>query len=115
VTDRLRLATYNIEWFNNLFNDAGDLLDDLHWSGRWGVTRRDQIAALGAVFAAMDADAVMVIEAPDAEPERPVRVGFGVRHDYDTTSSVLRLKSGRGCPVQLALRPPNFLPKSPLK
>jgi hypothetical protein len=33
----------------------------------------------------------MVIEAPDAEPERPVRVGFGVRHDYDTTTSVLRL------------------------
>ncbi|WP_339765284.1 hypothetical protein [uncultured Hoeflea sp.] len=36
----------------------------------------------------------MVIEAPaapDAEPERPVRVGFGVRHDYDTTNSVLRL------------------------
>ena len=38
----------------------------------------------------------MVIEAPaapDAEPEleRPVRVGFGVRQDYDTTTSVLRL------------------------
>lgn len=38
----------------------------------------------------------MVIEAPAApdaetELERPVRVGTGVRHDYDTTTSVLRL------------------------
>ncbi|UTH45992.1 endonuclease/exonuclease/phosphatase family protein [Loktanella salsilacus] len=84
MTDRLRLATYNIEWFNNLFNDAGDLLDDLHWSGRWGVTRRDQIAALGAVFTAMDADAIMVIEAPDTSRRRSTQhslEGFAKRFD----------------------------------
>ena len=66
----LRLATWNVEWFNNLFDDAGRMLDDGGWSGRWGVTRADQIAALGTVFRAMDADAVMVIEAPDTSRQR---------------------------------------------
>lgn len=61
----MRIATYNIEWMNSLFDDAGALLDDDGWSGRHGVTRADQIAALGRVFRAMDADAVMIIEAPD--------------------------------------------------
>lgn len=67
---RLRLATYNVEWFNSLFNDAGRLLDDNHWSGRWDVTRAAQIAALGTVFRAVDADAVMIIEAPDTSRQR---------------------------------------------
>ena len=66
----LRLATYNVEWFNSLFDDAGALLDDDGWSGRWGVTRTQQIAALGTVFARLDADAVMVIEAPDTSRRR---------------------------------------------
>jgi hypothetical protein len=62
----MRLATYNVEWFANLFDDADEVLADDGWSGRWDVTRADQITALGHVFRAMDADAVMVIEAPDA-------------------------------------------------
>ncbi len=66
----LRLATYNVEWFNSLFNDDGNLLEDGGWSGRWDVTRGDQIEALGAVFRAMDADAIMVIEAPDTSRRR---------------------------------------------
>ncbi|MCR9114096.1 MAG: endonuclease/exonuclease/phosphatase family protein [Rhodobacteraceae bacterium] len=66
----MRIATYNVEWFNNLFDDAGNLLDDPEWSGRHDVTRGDQIAALGIVFTALDADAVMVIEAPDHNGRR---------------------------------------------
>ena len=61
----MRLATYNIEWMNTLFADDGTLLNDTGWSGRYGVTRADQIAALCQVFGAMDADAIMIIEAPD--------------------------------------------------
>lgn len=62
----MRLATYNVEWFANLF-DASDLLvvDDA-WSGRRDVTRAQQIEALGIVFTALDADAIMVIEAPNS-------------------------------------------------
>lgn len=61
----MRLATYNVEWFTNLFSHDGRLLDDGEWSSRYNVTRADQIGSLGIVFTAMDADAVMIIEAPD--------------------------------------------------
>ncbi|MHC0053877.1 endonuclease/exonuclease/phosphatase family protein [Actibacterium sp. D379-3] len=66
----MRIATYNVEWFNNLFDDEGNLLDDGEWSGRRDVTRRAQLAALGIVFTALDADAVMIIEAPDHNGHR---------------------------------------------
>lgn len=66
----MRLATYNVEWFSNLFDDAGNILDDGHWSGRHDVRRGDQLAALGIVFNALDADAVMIIEAPDSHRRR---------------------------------------------
>ncbi len=66
----MRIATYNVEWFNSLFDDAGNLLDNQEWSARWKVTRADQLAALGIVFTAMDADAVMIIEAPDHNGKR---------------------------------------------
>lgn len=61
----MRLATYNVEWFANLFDRDGTLLADGEWSGRQDVRRRDQAEALGIVFTAIDADAVMIIEAPD--------------------------------------------------
>lgn len=61
----MRIVTYNVEWFSNLFDAEDRLLDDGGWSGRRDVTRAQQIAALAKVFTALDADAVMVIEAPD--------------------------------------------------
>ncbi len=66
----LRLATYNVEWFTRLFDDDNRLQADQDWSARYQVTRADQATALGIVFAAMDADAVMVIEAPDQGSRR---------------------------------------------
>lgn len=66
----MRLVTYNVEWFNALFDDHGGVLDDDGWSGRHEVRRTDQLAALGIVFTALDADAVMVIEAPDHNGRR---------------------------------------------
>ena len=67
---RLRLATYNVEWFNNLFDDHGRLLDDRHPSARYQVTRGEQLAALGIVFTALDADGIIIIEAPDTNGKR---------------------------------------------
>lgn len=61
----LRLATYNVEWFNALFDDAGALLADRGRSARHNVTRAEQLGALGIVFTALDADGIMIIEAPD--------------------------------------------------
>ena len=66
----LRLATYNVEWMNALFDDAGHLLIDNSLSARYQITRAAQIAALGTVFRALDADGVMVIEAPDTSQRR---------------------------------------------
>jgi endonuclease/exonuclease/phosphatase family metal-dependent hydrolase len=61
----MRIATYNVEWFNSLFDRDGGLMEDSGWSARYRVTRADQLGALGIVFTAIDADAVMIIEAPD--------------------------------------------------
>lgn len=66
----MRIACYNVEWFDRLFDDAAELRNDDGWSGRRDVTRKDQIAALGAVFKALDADAIMIVEAPDAHEKR---------------------------------------------
>lgn len=67
----MRIVTYNVEWFASLFDENDQLHDDGAWSGRRDVTRAQQTAALGTVFRALDADAVMVIEAPDT----------GTKHD----------------------------------
>lgn len=66
----MRLGTYNVEWFNTLFDDAGKLIDDDGWSGRWNITKAQQTKALGAVFQAMDLDGIMIIEAPDSSKHR---------------------------------------------
>ncbi|SFM52195.1 endonuclease/exonuclease/phosphatase family protein [Shimia aestuarii] len=66
----MRIATYNVEWFNNLFDARDKLVVDDRWSGRQDVTRAQQAEALGIVFTAMDADAVMIIEAPDQNGRR---------------------------------------------
>ena len=61
----LRLAAYNVAWFAALFDDSDQLRADDGPSGRHGVARAAQLDGLGRVFAALDADAVMVIEAPE--------------------------------------------------
>jgi hypothetical protein len=66
----LRLATYNVEWFNGLFDDDGRLLADNGRSARYKISRAEQLTALGIVFTAMDADGVMIIEAPDQGSRR---------------------------------------------
>jgi hypothetical protein len=70
MPERYRLATYNCEWFNALFDDRGNLLADNVLSSRYETSRAEQLTALGIVFAALDADAVMVIEAPDTNRRR---------------------------------------------
>ncbi|PTX54101.1 endonuclease/exonuclease/phosphatase family protein [Litoreibacter ponti] len=66
----MRLATYNVEWFTNLFDDDNALISDATWSARHNVTKSQQLAAVGRVFQAINADAIMVIEAPDSSRNR---------------------------------------------
>ena len=61
----MRVATYNVEWFAHLFDKDDQLLADDGWSGRYGVTRVQQIEALAKVFTALDADIVLIVEAPN--------------------------------------------------
>lgn len=72
----MRLATWNVEWFTALFDDEGQLLEDEGWSRRHDVTRRMQIAAIDRVFDAIDADGIMVIEAPDGHRGRSGQVAL---------------------------------------
>lgn len=66
----LRLATWNVEWFNALFDDAGRPLADGQPSSRYRISRGEQLAAVGIVLTALDADGIMVIEAPDTGADR---------------------------------------------
>lgn len=61
----VRIATYNVEWFDRLFDDTGAMVLDDGWSGRRDVTRSQQAHALKDVFRAMDADVILVVEGPD--------------------------------------------------
>ncbi len=67
---KLRLATYNVEWFNALFDDRGRMLADAEWSARYKISRAEQLGALGIVFTALDADGVMIVEGPDQNSRR---------------------------------------------
>ncbi|QBF32845.1 endonuclease/exonuclease/phosphatase family protein [Thalassococcus sp. S3] len=69
----MRIATYNVEWFNALFDDTNALSPDEGPSARHDITRRQQIDALGQVFRSLDADAVLVVEAPDENTTRSTR------------------------------------------
>lgn len=62
---RLRLATWNVEWFNALFDTHDRLKDDARPSARHRVSRAEQAGAIAIVLMALDADGIMVIEAPD--------------------------------------------------
>lgn len=88
----MKIATYNVEWFSNLFDDDDQLREDDGWSGRWDVTRAQQIAALGRVFQALDADGIMVIEGPDSHAKRNGAVAlerFAERFDLRARAAVI--------------------------
>ena len=70
VEAKLRVATYNIEWFDALFDRKGQLLADGEWSGRHDVTRAEQVEAIAHVLQALDADVILVVEAPDISRRR---------------------------------------------
>ncbi|MEL7460660.1 MAG: endonuclease/exonuclease/phosphatase family protein [Pseudomonadota bacterium] len=88
----MRIATYNVEWFTNLFDADGTVLADAEWSSRYNVTRKMQADAIARVMGAVDADAVMIIEAPDAHADRSGRVAletFAETYDLRTRTALL--------------------------
>lgn len=94
--DRLRLATWNVERSDMLFDDEGRMLRDAAPSGRHGVTRGDQLDAIAVVLQAMNADGVVVIEAPDTQgPRSTVRAlqGFSKAARLRTTRALIGFPS----------------------
>lgn len=66
----MRIATWNVEWFDTLFDRQDRLLADGGRSGRRGITRAEQADAVAAVIAAVDPDLLLVVEAPDTGRHR---------------------------------------------
>ena len=66
----MRIATYNVEWFDALFDRNANPLIDHNWSSRYDVTRADQWHAAGQVMRAIDADCILVGEAPNHKTGR---------------------------------------------
>lgn len=88
----MRLATYNVEWFESLFDQQDRLQADGEWSGRQDVTRAEQAEALALVFRRLDADAVMIVEAPNSGRRQDcVRAleGFAAHYGLRTSRAVM--------------------------
>ena len=61
----MRIATWNIAWMTRLFDADGHMLADDAWSALRDVTRAQQLDGLSVVLPELDADALLVVEAPD--------------------------------------------------
>lgn len=88
----MRIATYNVEWFSNLFAEDGSLLEDDRWSGRRDVKRGEQLTALGIVFTALNADAILIVEAPDSSGKRSTiqaLENFATRYDLRARKALI--------------------------
>ncbi|MGB3406783.1 MAG: endonuclease/exonuclease/phosphatase family protein [Jannaschia sp.] len=66
----IRFASWNVEWFDRLFDDTGNPVRTEDWSARYKVTKARQLDAIAGVLREIDADAVLVIEAPDTSTRR---------------------------------------------
>ncbi|WP_371154861.1 endonuclease/exonuclease/phosphatase family protein [Jannaschia sp. 2305UL9-9] len=71
-----RFATWNIEWFDRLFDDAGQPVRTDDPSARYQITKARQLSAIAGVMKAIDADAILVIEAPDTSHRRSGRAAL---------------------------------------
>jgi endonuclease/exonuclease/phosphatase family metal-dependent hydrolase len=90
----MRLATWNVEWFDALFSRRDELLLDDHRARRADVSRRAQAEAAAIVLTALDADAVVIVEAPDTGGRRStVRAleGFAARFGLRTRRAAIGL------------------------
>ncbi|MDO9640086.1 MAG: endonuclease [Pseudotabrizicola sp.] len=112
--ERLRIATYNVEWFNALFDDDGRLLADAAPSARHQISRAVQAGALGIVFTAMDADAVMVIEAPDTGSKRSsarALESFARAYGLRTSRAIMGFMSDTEQEITLLYDPARLTPR----
>ncbi|PQJ36803.1 hypothetical protein BSZ35_00165 [Salinibacter sp. 10B] len=65
MSDSFRLATYNIEWFNRLFDEENELDLSESDSNGHGPTKAERAEAIATVLETIDPDLLTVIEGPD--------------------------------------------------
>jgi endonuclease/exonuclease/phosphatase family metal-dependent hydrolase len=73
----VKIATWNVEWFTNLFDGLDHVLADHHRSGRQGVSRSEQAEAVASVLRYLDADLILIVEAPDTGRKRSTLKALG--------------------------------------
>lgn len=89
---KLRLATWNIEWFAHLFDQQDHLLSDSKPSRRHRTSRAEQAEAIALVIDRLDADLLMIIEAPNTgHTQRTTRAleTFAATYDLRQTAAVM--------------------------
>lgn len=104
----MRIATWNIEWFNALFDAEDRLIADDGPSARFGVSRAAQTEAVAKVMVAMDADAILVVEAPDRSRRRDtVRAleHFAAVFDLRTRRAIIGFANGTQQEIALLFDP----------
>ncbi len=63
--ESLRVACWNVEWFDSLFDAQDRPILDASRARRYGVTKREQSEAVAASIRGVDPDALLVVEAPN--------------------------------------------------
>lgn len=61
----MKIASYNVEWMNTLFDDGKIDNNNHEWSSRYGITKQAQLNAVAKVLRIVDADAFLILEAPN--------------------------------------------------
>ncbi|GIT89864.1 endonuclease [Jannaschia pagri] len=88
----LRVATWNVEWFDRLFDDNAVPTATDDWSARYKVTKARQLEAIAQVMAKINADALVIVEAPDTSGTRSGTAAletFAERYDLRTHRAML--------------------------
>ena len=109
-----RFATWNVEWFDRLFRDDGTMVLDGPETARHGVTKARQLEAIGQVMRAVDADAMLVIEAPDESRDRaavPALERFAAHHGLRTTRAATGFASDTRQEIALLHDPARVVPR----
>ncbi len=97
MTNSLRIAAYNVEWFAGLFDDHDQLILDDSWSAKHGVVKRRQAEAVAEVIRAVDADIMLIVEAPnDGRNASCVDAlkGFAARFDLRQSKAMIGFSNG---------------------
>ncbi len=110
----LRLATWNVEWFDRLFDDNGDPILTGEWSARYNITKYEQLDAIADVLRFLEADAIIVIEAPDDSHRRSSRIALETFADWAglrTTRAILGFPNDTRQEIALLYDPDRLTPR----